>query len=215
MINKAKVYQAIKDGNFADLNKEERIEVSKHIPPLTEEHWRLIQEAGFATGSRVYGGTTRGSDHDWCVYCPPCMFSGYSVGSDLEYFTEGGFSSLYARNKAGLLVNILCFSDGELFGAWKKATQIMYDMFTMSEACQDAFSESKWKRVRVFRALVDIHWPVKELPEHRKESRELSLLLHKCQRCGREAINFTTKKQREMYEIDGICERCREKKLNP
>lgn len=75
----------------------------------------------FLTGSRAYGTPREDSDTDLCVLLSdsdmdqlerfaPC------VDGENEYGGHSGVSLRFGR------LNLLCFSDADVFGAWKEAT---------------------------------------------------------------------------------------------
>ena len=184
--------------DIKNMTKEQRITATWTLPALTDSLWKTIQETGFKTGSSVFSDA-ESNDLDFVVAVPPHVFEGYAVGMlDTGYWHNDGFTSLYAHYD-GALINILCMSDSELMRAWHLTTDIMKQM-------QLRAYDTKWKRVRVFRALVDVLWPERQLKE--PLSKEEAWEHHKCSLCGREAINFTCMAERQKYQATGICERC-------
>jgi hypothetical protein len=192
--------------------KEERIEATMKLPMLSESLYDLLERDGFKTGSDIYSNVEP-NDYDWCINVPPHAFSGFALNTDADYWINDGFASVYAHYHGNLL-NIICFSDYELMQAWFMATKVMrrlsnqyqVDQYGRVVADIGALFNEKWARVRVFRALKDIFWPMRELPE--PLDRQEALQHHMCMICGREAVNFTCKAARVAYQESGICERC-------
>lgn len=214
---KSRVQDDMKD-EIRHMSKEEKIKAALKRPSLTEGHMDLLGE-GFMTGSKVYGDRDTAVDTDFCVAIHPRAFMGYAVGAEFhEYFESDGFQPLYA-NHNGDLINLICFSNEDQYNAWYQATQIMVHLRYREVKCSPfhgtpehiqpfitAF-DVKWSRVRMFRALVDILWPVKKL---RQPLDYLEVIQYnQCQLCGREAINFMTQESKKLYKDTGICERCR------
>ena len=164
----------------------------------------VLGMGGFMTGSKVYGDADSAADEDWVVTIPPHVFKGYAVGTGQDYFDQGEMTVLYAH-KDGQLLNIICMSDHDQMKAWERTTTLMAEI-QASQGRRIFFD--KWKRVRVFRAFVDIFWPATEVYGRRDISISEALEWRVCIRCGREAINFTNKPMREQWERTGICERC-------
>jgi len=189
------------------MTKEEKMEAARLLSPLDSFMQSILNE-GFMTGSMVYGDPAAAKDRDMCVLIHPRAFTGQALGAeDTDYFEEDGFQALYANDGSDLPVNIICFSNPRLYEAWQKAT---ITMKTLSIQSPGIFF-TKWKRVRVFRAFVDIFWKVETLPEFRRMDTRKALDLKRCVDCGREAIYFTTMSEQLAYETTGICERCRNK----
>jgi len=203
--------------NIFKMTKEQKIEASWKLPELTEGHWDLIKECGFMTGSVVYGDPDTANDTDWCVNTHPKYLIGYAIGADnTDYFESDGFQLLYCHWK-GQLINVICFSDISLMNAWYQATQymkILRNETVKSQLWVDSSNKlalvepfnTKWSRVRMFRALVDVLGPVKEL--YRELDYNEATQYNRCKRCGREAINFMNAQNRQRYEETLICERC-------
>jgi len=204
-------------------NKQGRMDDANAFPALPKHLWKLLREQGFKTGSEVYAPGIRSADEDWCINCAPQAFKGYAAGiEDDSYFETDGFASLYAHNEHGKAINILCFSDYELFESWHKTTQVMTDLvdkslkdFSYNEQMANYWDtpfqrilEKKWSRVRLFSALRDILWPVKALAKDM--DKDEALKFRKCIRCGRRAEFFSSWPERKKYLDTGVCERCRE-----
>ena len=196
------------DANRAlkQMSKSEIIEIAMSMPEMPTGLMELIEHEGFQTGSRVYGGAHGDSDYDWCVPLPPQVFEGYALGHDQNYWVEDRFCTVYANHK-GLLLNIICFSDWHLFMAWSHATIALKELNAVKEF-NHAIKNSKWARVRLFRAFREVLTPLKM----RKEplSLEKAIEYRICKRCDGEAINFTCKPARDQWLATGVCERCRE-----
>ncbi len=204
-----------------------RMEDAMEFPALTPQLWDLLSTQGFKTGSEVYAPGIASADEDWCIHISPQAFIGYAAGiEDDSYFETDGFASLYAHDNSGKAVNILCFSDYNLFEAWHKTTQVMENLMqtTLYDQSYKAFIdrenphrplakifEKKWCRVRLFSALRDILWPVEVLQKPMAEKE--ALRWNKCKVCGRKALFFTSRLEKHKYLEDGICERCREENL--
>lgn len=194
------------------MNKAERMKLAFTYPELTAGHMDLLYDDQFAfmTGSTVYSPYPgRAKDVDYVILIHPQAFNGYAVGANMsDYWEEDGMDTLYAHRK-GILYNIICVGDPELFKAWRETTDIMRSLMVN---CSALGFERKWARVRVFRALRDVLWPVEQKPTFAQLDHHDAVSLHKCRLCKREAINFTCKPAREYWENTGICERCAEQK---
>lgn len=187
-------------------NKERVIKSVRSLPPLTEEHIGYLNSHGFRTGSTVYGDISEAKDVDWVVNLPPFYFSGHAAGvEDSEaYWDERCMDPIYAHYD-GVLFNIICMNDySGLFNAWKQTTDTMEFLYHASSAGK--VMKEKWQRVRLFRALLDIYWPVQ--PTSYPLAKESALLQQVCTICGREAINFTCKAAKDHYLSTAVCERC-------
>ena len=200
------------------MTKTERIRATWELPELSSSLMDVLEDNGFKTGSTVYGNAEDATDVDWCIMIPPEIFDGYALNTnDPGYWEADGFSSIYAHHR-GKLLNILCFSNGNLCRAWWGATRVMEKMVGLTipgmyQSQSDYYAlestkDSKWRRVRIFRALRDVMFEVRPKgdPCSIKEAKEH----HKCRICKREAINFTRMSERKKWENSGICERCRE-----
>jgi len=178
------------------MSKADRINLTWSMPQLPDTLMELIEEVGFKTGSAIFSDVVA-NDDDWVVNVPPKAFEGYAVGMmDEGYWQSDGMSSLYAHYD-NRLINIICMSDWKLATAWRITTEFMKKLQYMEiqvgpiDTAKDiplaeAFN-TKWKRVRVFRALVDVLWPVQDLRVHLSE--------------------YDAKKYQK-YQATGICERC-------
>ncbi len=206
--------------DVTQLTKEERINKVWKLPKLSSNLMAQLEECGFITGSSVYS-SGKPNDIDWCVNIRPTAFKHYTLGcTNQGYWEADGFTSVYGHYE-GTLINIICFSDIDLMDAWYRATVVMKALKDMNVE-QSPFSrnakthvgtafDTKWKRVRMFRALKDIFTPVRALEEP-LELKE-ALKYSKCKRCGQEAINFTCKDVKDRYIRSGICERCQSKDM--
>ncbi len=208
-------------------NKDGRINDAMAYPPLSSTLWKFLRDQGFKTGSEVYAPGIKSADEDWCINCSPQAFRGYAAGiDDTDYFESNGFASLYARDGDNKPINILCFSDYELFEAWHKTTQVMENLthttledVDYSNGAHKPFAstklegilEKKWCRTRLFQALRDILWPVKALAKDLNKHDALKKRV--CKRCGRKAQFFSSWPNHKAYLDSGICERCTEEKV--
>jgi len=197
------------------MTKKEVIEATRQMPELPQELYNMLSsEGGFRTGSTVYGANPKAAnDEDWCVILPPSVFKEYSIGqSDQGYWEADGFSSVYCHRN-GVLLNILCFSDLNLYNAWLYTTNTMQWLMTLQTVDPHksgiefaSFMQKKWQRVRLFRALKDIFYTPK--PLRVSLEKEEALKYTKCRTCGQEATNFTCKAAKDHYQQTGTCERC-------
>jgi hypothetical protein len=202
------------------MSKTELIEATWKLPEMDQYLYELLSEqGGFMTGSNVTSDIDDPKDEDWCVQIAPSAFSLYSLGqSDHGYWEADGFSTVYCHYQ-GKLVNIICFSDTQLFEAWYVATEIMrgikdhfvprppntyYGNAPTTTSMSDIFA-TKWKRVILFRALKDIAY---EPARKREMDNDDAVKYHKCRECSREAIYFTCKAAKDHYLATTICERC-------
>jgi hypothetical protein len=190
-------------------DKAEVIRRTWTMPELPASLYDELLRNGFQTGSTVYGNPETANDEDWGINIPPHVFSGYAVGtSNTDYF-DADFTPLYAHY-AGTLLNIMCFGDYKLFLAWRGTTELMKVLKnTPDKRHNPSISQAldtKWRRVRVFRALCDALMPVKALQNPLDKQYAVDHRL--CKICGQEAINFTTKPEYDHYVETGICERC-------
>jgi len=194
-------------GKAAHLSKEGITALTWTMPAIPSDLYNMLAEVdGFRTGSSVYGNAATAADEDWCVNINPRTFEGYAVGLEDEgYWDADGFQSVYVHYQ-GRLLNIICFSDTRLMSAWWVATDTLTRLRNESSVIRKAL-DTKWSRVRLFRAIVDATWepnhyakPMKSVEDARKYS--------KCVKCSREATNFTTKAMKDRYLATGICERC-------
>jgi len=183
--------------------KEQIIELVWQLPPLPLYHRGLLLDCGFLTGSSVFS-SAKPADKDYVVNLPPHMFNGYALNClDTGYEEVGGMTAVYAHS-SGMIVNILCVSDIALYKAWEKTTQ---RMIQLHESGED-FS-IKWKRVRVFRAFLDIYYNKPALPKDRQRlDLPTAINIQKCRYCEREAIYFTTAARKKHFLLTGQCERC-------
>ncbi len=201
------------------MTKEEVITATWKMPEMDKYLYELLgEQGGFLTGSNVTSNIEHPNDEDWCVQIAPNAFSQYSIGqSDQGYWEADGFSTVYCHFR-GKLINIICFSDTELFKAWHVATKIMqdikhrlvpenkvnYGVIDEAPTMADLFAD-KWKRVILFRALKDIAY---EPRYKRAMDKDDARKYHKCSECSREAIYFTCRAARKHYEATTVCERC-------
>jgi len=204
------------------MTKREKIEAALNMPSLTPGHMDLLKE-GFMTGSKVFGNPVTANDTDFAILCHPRAFTGYAIGAEFaDYFESDGFWPLYANYK-GELYNIICFCNEAQFDAWYMATQVMQHLrgYMVDKSPYHNHPDrvnlhlqfdEKWSRVRVFRALCDVLWPAEEA-YYPDVSVEECLKYRKCFKCHREAINFMTQASKEEYELTGVCERCRVRKI--
>jgi len=208
--HKRQIKEAIQVIDTSNMTKQEIIDKAMTLPEIPEHLWEAMQDFGFQTGSSVFGNINTPSDIDWVVNLPAYAF--YYSGCALtcgkiqaNYIDEGSkdFVPFYA-NKDGKLYNIICIGSYYKLEAWKETTRIMTDLSNY-DALKDIM-KTKWKRVRLFRALTDVFEPVKPL-YHRLDIAEA----HQydiCCSCGREAVNFTCKAAKDHYKATGVCERC-------
>lgn len=176
------------------------------MPELPENYFDglTLPGQGFATGSAVYSDAEP-ADLDFVVNVPPTVYEGYGVNTqDDGYWESDGMTVVYAHYN-GKLLNIICVSDYDNFKAWQQATEIMRSLYVNYSLLG---LHRKWARVRVFRALRDVRYPVK--PRHIWLELSEAIKYNKCLRCGREAINFIDKRHKEMWQEDALCDRCRE-----
>ncbi len=212
------------DVDLSKMTKAERIEATWKLPALSPELFNLLQNEGFLTGSSILNGIENinidPNDFDWCISVPPHVFKHHALGANNQgYWEQDGFSSLYAHYQ-GELINILCFSDTQLMDSWYMTTQMM-SLIAKCQIKRDFYSrhssmstnhigrvlDTKWKRVRLFRALKDIMYDARQLNEPLDIGEALKY--GKCRLCGQEAINFTCKEAKMSYQQTGICERCK------
>lgn len=200
-------------------DKSELIKAAWASPELSSSRYELLLEHGFVTGSSAFASNkVKPADEDWCINIPPERFCNSAKSNmDNGYWEADSFSSVYAH-RHGKLLNIICFSDLKLMEAWYMATQYMslLRMAAVAESpydklrskCRTDMFDKKWMRVRVFRALKDVLHPVRPLAEPRTliDASKYNI----CRICGREALNFIDKPHWLMWEMDGICDRCRE-----
>ena len=152
------------------MTKQERIEATWALPALSPSHMATIQESGFITGSSNI--ISNPNDIDWCVNLPPTVFRHHALGANnQDYWEQNSFSSLYAHYE-GTLINLLCFSNMDLMNAWYVTTQAMnylakfsgkksffYATSSSPPSCNDLLRNAmltKWKRIRIFRAIRDV-----------------------------------------------------------
>lgn len=194
------------------------------LPNLPNKFIDLLEETGFRTGSSVYSNATP-NDIDWCVCVPPHVFDGYVVsakGAPLDPdpdYNHGGLTVVYGH-RYDTIHNIMCFADISDMNAWWITTRIMqhlkrqripYGWNEQGTADLNDLFDSKWKRVRVFRAFRDVFTPVEPLQQRLSMAEAIDR--HKCRRCGQEAINFIDTHARNLWKMDGICDRCREEQI--
>lgn len=203
--------------DIRQMSKTEVIEATWKLPEMHSTLYEMLKEqGGFMTGSNVTSNIIDPKDEDWCVQMPPSVFHGCSLGqSDHGYWEADGFSSVYCHHNKKL-INIICFSDRELFNAWYFATKTIsslkntildFPTYPWQEN-QLVFSDmlaTKWKRVILFRALKDIAY---EPRPKRPMDHDDALKYQKCKECSREAIYFTCKAAKDHYLMSAICERC-------
>ena len=212
---------ALQEADPESLSPEERRQAIFALPELTEEHMNSLKQSGFQTGSTIFGDPSKADDIDFCIIGPPVMFNHHALGinkkSREEYWNyQNDFSSIKGHYKEAI-INIICFSNYDLYDAWREATRVMAYLIISNKNSKHAI-ETKWKRVRVFRALVDV---LREdyQKSHMQESKHLrddlsieqAVSYQVCLHCGREAINFTCKPIRDIYLDTAICERCQSK----
>lgn len=190
------------------MDKSDRIRLTFTYPELSIGCMDLLTDESFAfkTGSTVFSPRPENAnDIDYVVLIHPRAFTGYAVGAEeADYWEEDNMSVLYAH-RDGKLYNIICIGDLELFNAWRRATEIMQSLMAN---CSGLKLERKWARVRIFRALKDVLFPVR--PKRTAVAYDIAIKHNMCVSCGREAINFIDKAHRESWQKDGICDRCRE-----
>jgi len=207
------------------MTKEEMIMEARKKPELPKSYMELLVESGFMTGTHKYGMPNgRPLDQDWVVNTPPHVFDDYCVGNegnDSGYWEASGMTTLYGYHR-GDLINIICIGDIDMFHAWFMTTQFMQFLENMPvktrrwdrtgtndvRILKDRF-KNKYNRVRVFRALRDILYPVDKFRDSERMPIYEAFRYRKCIICKQEARNFTCKAERVKYEADGICERCR------
>ena len=200
--------------------KEEKIELARTLPELTESLRDMTKEAGFVTGTHVYGiPNGQPQDIDWVVNIPPSVYHGYCVGADEDdgYWESDGMSTLYGHYRSEIW-NIICVSDIPMYNAWYMTTQFMVHLENTAvstgrwnenniQILKDKF-KNKYNRVRVFRALKDVLYPIDQWQQKEQLPKEEALEHYKCRVCRQEAINFSNRKERLKYQSTGICERC-------
>ncbi len=210
---KYNLIQSIKDVDTTTMSKQELKNFAMTLPPIREDLWSDMNEYGFQTGSSVMGADNP-ADIDWVCHIPASAFT-YSccavpcgkVTQDYIDDARTEFIPLYA-NKDGQLYNIICIGNPDMFEAWKQTTNLMTALTQTSSIVQAAV-KTKWKRVRLFRALCDIFQEVKPGNSYLSEIPYTDALKYEiCRVCGREAINFTCKPHKDEYKQTGICERC-------
>lgn len=189
------------------LSRKERDKLVFQLPEMPDSLMDMIKEAdGFMTGSRVFGENYEFSDADWCVNIPAYVFDGYVLGiRDTPDYIDANadtFKSLLGH-KDDIIINIICFGSYDLCEAWKETTRIMK---LLRNTVNSLDFDTKWKRVRVFRALCDTLYEAPEL--HKFIPREDAIKYNKCCFCGQEAVSFTTKDKRDIWKRTGTCERC-------
>ena len=199
-----------------DLNKQELQDYAMTLPEIPDNLLLDMKEYGFQTGSSVYSNTKKPADIDWVCQLPArafiqsnCVVLCSAVGANYIDNSINDFTPMYG-NKDGILYNILCIANKDKFEAWKMATQILAQLNASHSNIAEA-NKTKWKRVRLFRALCDVLEEVKPLSTPswvHKPTLEEVLKYHRCITCGREAVNFTCKKARDHYQATGVCERC-------
>jgi hypothetical protein len=199
----------IGDIDATKYDKAEVIRRTWEMPELPIALYDELQRNGFQTGSTVYGNPETANDEDWGINIPPHIFSGYTVGTSNTGYFDADFTPLYAHH-AGKLLNIMCFGNHNLFLARLGTTELMEVLKNIpsvshTPSISRAF-DTKWRRVRVFRALCDALMPVKALRD--PLDKQCALDNRVCKVCGQEAINFTTKLEYDHYLETGICERC-------
>lgn len=211
--HKANNLRKLQNLDTRKMSKQEVIDETFKMPELSLDMYELLKDCnGFMTGSNVIADIDNPNDEDWCVQIAPVAFMEYSIGhNDNGYWEADGFSSVYCHRE-GKLINIICFSDGALFNAWKFTTEVMKSLKTYAGELSyfttidmHDILKTKWKRVRLFRALKDISY----VPIHKQTmSKDDALKYYSCKDCSREAINFTCKAAREHYQETAVCERC-------
>lgn len=211
----------VNNEKIARMSKQEIIDATWKMPELTDGLYKLLEDEGFPTGSDIYGrDEVIPNDYDWCIIMPPHVFDGYAVGTDQDYWVDDGFCTVYTHYNGNLL-NIICFSNYDLYRAWYYATETMRHLNNFGirgtkaspyirEDCSVGgyMNASKYNRVRLFRALVDMFWPVKKVSDKKRLTFEQAMQFEKCMECGREAINFTHKEAKDFFKANGICQRC-------
>ena len=202
--NRAIELQSILDLDPRKMTKTEITTATFKLPNMPSNLYEDLTFFGFKTGSSVYGAVGAPvNDEDWCVLMPPTAFIGYTLGQDDQgYWEADGFSSVYCHID-DKLINILCFSDNRLFTAWSCATDAMTKL--QVDLSTAFILGTKWKRVRIFRALKDaLYDPInkKSMPKDDAWKYE------KCTCCSQEAINFTCRDAKNHYQLTAICERC-------
>lgn len=204
----------LKNTDTSGMTKQELQDFAMTLPPIREDLWEDMQNYGFQTGSSMFG-VSNPADIDWVCQLPATAFtySGCAVPCGKitkDYMDENinTFVPLYG-NKDGQLYNIICISDQAKFEAWKETTQLMEGLSkgNIPLAATQTFT-TKWKRVRLFRALCDVLEPVYPVYSHRRPSHDDALKYGICKICRREANNFTCKPAKDYYLETAICERC-------
>lgn len=208
--------EKLKATDTSKLTKKEIIDLTWQLPELPDNMYDLLtEEGGFITGSSVTSNIESAKDEDWCIMLPPNVFYEWCLGTSNEgYWESDGFSTVYCHRN-GVLLNIICFSDANLFTAWFAATNVLkiikdnvilppkfsaYGKVNVSDMLA-----VKWKRVAIFRAIKDAFYE----PHVKKPmDKELAFKLNKCSECSREAIYFTCRAARDYYNANCICERC-------
>ena len=200
--------------DLTGMTKKEIQAYAMTLPEIPNHLWEIMQTLGFQTGSSVFGNIDNPSDIDWVVDIPayaflyaPCAVPCGKINQDYIDDDTADFVPLYA-NRNGQLYNIICIGNGLKLEAWRQTTDVLRHWCTLT-GLKDAM-RTKWKRVRLFRALTDILEPVKPLYPHQKPTAHEALQYDKCSECGREANNFTCKSAKDFYKTTSVCERCQE-----
>lgn len=207
----------IKDLDQTDttsMTKKELQEFAMNLPPIRDDLWADMMQYGFQTGSSIFGSIDNPADIDWVCQLPAMAFTyshcavpcGKITTDYVDQDKDNTFVPLYA-NRNNDLYNIICISSQKKFNAWKQATAIMKDLFNNWRPLDIEF-KTKWKRVRLFRALTDILEPLDPISSYAALSLTDALKYEQCMTCGREANNFTCKSAKDFYKATAICERC-------
>lgn len=210
---KSKLMSEIRTTDTSVMTKKQLQDFAMTLPPIREDLWFDMNEYGFQTGSSVFGGTAEPSDIDWVCQLPARAFTDSCCAVPCgkitqDYIDEGkaDFVPMYG-NRDGKLYNIICIGNSAKFDAWKYTTELMEGLIEKSFTLVEAGTfNTKWKRVRLFRALCDVLEPTRPLYS--------AIAIHDawkyniCKTCGREANNFTCKLAKDYYLDYGVCERC-------
>lgn len=200
---------ALHEAQQRDLTKEERIAVAMVIKPISDNLWDTIISRGTKTGSVVYGNTDNPGDIDYICTIPAYAFEQQHCGiqstaSTADYLdATNDFVSVYG-NRNGQLINVICSGSEDFTKSWTTTTTLMSMLSTTLELREHI--STKWKRVRLFRAIQDVVQTHKK--QWRAADKDASLQYNRCKLCGKEATNFTTLAHREYYNVTAVCERC-------
>lgn len=189
------------EARFKTADKKERERLTFELPEMPYSMYCTLTDIGHRTGSTEYC-TVEAKDEDWVINMPPKAFGRYALG-DIKGWDYSDMSVLYAHYE-GKLLNILCMElEDEHF--WVHATAILKNLARTPEI-QERLNV-KWARVMIFRALKDALKPPREAqkPMHYSDA----IANARCCHCGRESIAFLSAEYKVLYQVDGICDRCR------